>query len=140
MTKINEIASNQAKIILSEYGEVSFDELLEARIKTMNLLSSNSSNHLPHHTIKAIKIEDIPFIDRKTFVSWLKELPKDVIRGKGFVRFHDDPFLYSFQFASKKVYFEKVDGSTTETPIIILIGNHLDPSTIRSSFDYAFYV
>ncbi|MBU7594351.1 CobW family GTP-binding protein [Metabacillus halosaccharovorans] len=140
MTKINEMASDQAKVILSEYGEVSFDELLAARIKTIDLLSSNSSNRLPHHTIKAIKIEDIPSIDRKTFVSWLKELPKDVIRGKGFVRFHDDPFLYSFQFASKKVYFEKVDVSATETPIIILIGNHLDPSTIRSSFDYAFYV
>ena len=139
MTKTKELAGDQTKIILSAYGEVSLDELLEARVQTMEI---DQQNNLPSHhsSIKAIKIVDLPLINRKAFVAWLKELSEEIIRGKGYVQFEDDHQLYSFQFASKKVYLEKIDVAATEKPIIILIGNQLDPSTVRASIEYSFYV
>lgn len=137
--KIIDMASDQAKMILSTYGEVSLDELLQARIQTMDLSYHHEVHHSTHHlSIKAIKIEDLPIMNRKTFEAWLKGLPKEMIRGKGYVQFEDDDHLYSFQFASKKVHLEKMDDSSVEKPVIILIGDHLDPSTIRGSFDHSF--
>lgn len=139
LARINEIAGDQAKIILSAYGEVSLDELLEARVQTMEI---HQHTNLPsHHTsIKAIKIVDLPHINRKAFIAWFKELPEEIIRGKGFVRLEDDQHLYSFQFASRKVHLEKMDDTAAVKPIIILIGNQLDPGAVRASFEYAFYV
>lgn len=137
--KIIDMASDQAKIILSTYGEVSLEELLQTRIQTTELFPNNHSDahHSTHHlSIKAIKIEDLPIMNRKAFTAWLKGLPKEIIRGKGYVQFEDDDHLYSFQFASKKVHLEKLDDPAAEKPLIILIGNHLNPSTVRSSFDH----
>ncbi|WP_175637783.1 CobW family GTP-binding protein [Metabacillus schmidteae] len=139
MAKTKELAGDQTKIILSAFGEVSLDVLLEARVLTVEIdQQTNPPSH--HSSIKAIKIIDLPLINRKAFVAWLKELSAEIIRGKGYVQFEDDRHLYSFQFASKKVHFEKIEDVTTEKPIIILIGDQLDPSTIRASFDYAFHV
>ena len=136
IAKIKEMASNGAKITLSTYGEISLDELLQPRMQTITL--DEHHNHPTHHlSIRAIKIVDVPQINKKAFAAWLKELPKEMIRAKGYIQLEDDGHLYSFQYASNKIQLEKVDNHTAENPIIILIGD-IEPSTIRASFDYAF--
>jgi G3E family GTPase len=51
-------------------------------------------------------------LNRNRFLSWIRTLPKEVERAKGFMRFEKEPELYEFQFAPP--------AQATVTPVMLL--------------------
>lgn len=144
-SQISKLITHDVPVVKSSFGEVLADVLLQTRIRTLNLSQeaktcgcSSTCDHVNHAAIKAIKLEDLPVVEKKEFEKWLKGLPNDVLRGKGIIQFKGDSALYSFQFASKKLAVDKVEGTTSQKPIMILIGNSLNIEEIRSSYEKTF--
>lgn len=150
-SQISKLITHDVPVVKSSFGEVSADVLLQTRIRTLNLSQETKTcgcsstcdhdhahDHVNHAAIKAIKLEDLPVVEKKEFEKWLKGLPNDVLRGKGIIQFKGDSALYSFQFASKKLAVDKVEGTTSQKPIMILIGNSLNIEEIRLSYEKTF--
>lgn len=145
-TQVRKQISADTPIIYSSFGEVVAGELLKIRTQMLNLMNEESKacgcsstchhNHVNHAAIKAIKLEDVPQVDRKDFEKWLKQLPIEVLRGKGIIQFKNDSIVYSFQYASKKLFLDEVN--VNQDPVIILIGNKLHIETIRASYEQTF--
>jgi G3E family GTPase len=96
-------------------------------------------DHVNHAKIKAVKLENLPVFEKKSFEKWLKGLPKDIFRGKGIIQFKGENSLYSFQLASGKLFLEKVKADMKQTPVIILIGNDLNSMSIKESYEQTFF-
>jgi G3E family GTPase len=73
-------------------------------------------------------------IDRRRFLTWLKTIPKELERAKGYFRFTKSPELQEFQYAPP--------GQTTITPVtlldepepaIVLIGRGYDIESLKES-------
>lgn len=130
-------------IVLSTFGEVATEELLKTRLQTMNVSTRNhpveehdhshNHSHTAHATIKAMKIEDLPLFSKSVFEKWLKELPKEIFRGKGIITFKEDPSFYAFQFASGRLTLEKLESTKSQTPVIILIGNNINSLNVKET-------
>lgn len=156
-SQIRKLAGNGVPIVHSTFGNISVDELLKKRVQTLNLSQAeqNSScscsssghdndcnhehDHVNHAKIKAVKLENLPVFDKKEFEKWMKGLPKEIFRGKGIIQFNGENSLYSFQLASGKLFVEKVEADMQQTPVIILIGNNLNPINIKESYEQTFF-
>ncbi|MGM0875101.1 MAG: CobW family GTP-binding protein [Bacillota bacterium] len=158
-SQIRKLVANGVPIVHSTFGNISVDELLKKRVRTLNLSQAeqNSScscssgghdldcshdhdhDHVNHSKIKAVKLENLPVFEKKTFEKWLKGLPKEIFRGKGIIQFKGDHSLYSFQLASGKLFVEKVEAEMKQTPVIILIGNDLNSMNIKESYEQTFF-
>ena len=84
---------------------------------------TEDSNY-PHHNhqFKSLALNSSKQLNRKTFELWCNALPQSVIRGKGLLRFRDDPeHLWIWQKVGKHSSFKK---SLVETEItkVLLIG------------------
>jgi G3E family GTPase len=73
-------------------------------------------------------------LNRQRLLAWIKTLPKELERAKGFFRFQKEPELQEFQYAPP--------GQSTITPVmlldepdqaIVLIGRNYDVDRVRSS-------
>ncbi|QGQ48351.1 CobW family GTP-binding protein [Metabacillus sediminilitoris] len=153
-SQLRKLIANEVPILHSTFGNISVDELLKKRVRTLNLSQAeqNSScscngsehdhddhDHVNHAKIKAVKLENLPVFEKKAFEKWLKGLPKDIFRGKGIIQFKGENSLYSFQLASRKLFLEKVEADIKQTPVIILIGNDLNSMSIKESYEQTFF-
>lgn len=153
-SQLRKLVANEVPILHSTFGNISVDELLKKRVRTLNLSQAeqNSScscngsehdhddhDHVNHAKIKAVKLENLPVFEKKAFEKWLKGLPKDIFRGKGIIQFKGENSLYSFQLASGKLFLEKVEADMKQTPVIILIGNDLNSMSIKESYEQTFF-
>ncbi|MBS4198347.1 GTP-binding protein [Bacillus sp. FJAT-49732] len=134
--RITKIAGHEKVMIEGVYGQIDPEVLFEKRIQSVLIGNSHSEDeHHPHHhhhsTVQAIKLENVPPLKQKTFEKWLKQLPTNVLRGKGFIESEGSEQIVSFQYASKKAEFMPVPKSLNRKPIIILIGMGLDENQIR---------
>ena len=145
LASIRKTTSVETPIIKSTFGDVAMNELLLSRVQTLELTKeaeqptcschSDDCNHKHDHqhaTLKAVKLTDVPKFTKKEFEAWLKQLPNDVIRGKGIITFNDGATAYSFQYSSGRLYVEEVE--TSQPSIIILIGDRLDSERIKESY------
>ncbi|MBE1555293.1 CobW family GTP-binding protein [Sporosarcina limicola] len=133
--KIRNIATKEKKMVDCVYGQVNAVTLYEKRIHSAFLTKYSADNgHHHHSTIQAIKLADLPVFTKKNFEKWLKQLPADVLRGKGFVAIEGSQRLYSFQYASKKVAFSPVPASFDREPVVILIGIGLNQQQISDYY------
>lgn len=131
---IKKIAGNEKVIIECVYGQINPALLFEKRIHSV-LIGKAHSEDAPHHhhhsTIQAVKLENVPALKQKRLEKWLKQLPANVLRGKGLIESEGTKQLYSFQYASNKVAFAPIPDSLNRDPAIILIGMGLKESQIR---------
>ncbi|MDM5340001.1 GTP-binding protein [Fictibacillus enclensis] len=140
--KLRKLVKGEVEIIETVYGNVSLDELLKKRMSTVSVTlgESETNTHLHHdhhhhheHPFKAVKIENIPAVERIRFEKWLKKLPESVLRAKGMVQLASPSGLYQFQFASKEVEMERMEDQECST-CLILIGYNMPVDDLRASF------
>lgn len=133
--KIRKITGDKKELVESRYGEVPMDQLFEKRIQSYLIGKENSeAEHHHHSTVQAIKLEELPPIKQKLFAKWLRQLPSNVLRGKGFVNVKGSDRLYSFQYASGKTVLVPVPDLTDRKPVIILIGVGIDVEQINNEW------
>lgn len=134
--KITKISGKEKVMIESVYGQIDPELLFKKRIHSVLIehgLSEAAHHH--HSTIQALKLENIPPQSKKTFKRWLKQLPPNILRGKGLLKIEGTEQLYSFQYASQKVSFVPVPKSLNRKPVIILIGIELDNNQIQNHWE-----
>ncbi|MBS4220254.1 GTP-binding protein [Bacillus sp. FJAT-49711] len=139
--KITKIVGKEKVMIESLYGKINPEHLFEKRIESIlvgNGISEKEHHHHHHSTVQAIKLEDVPVIRKKTFEKWLKQLPVNILRGKGFIEMEGSKQIYSFQFASNKVAFAPIPSSLNRKPMIILIGMGLEEDQIHKHWKQLF--
>lgn len=95
--------------------------------------TSGNRSHAPYHPV-ATTIRLPGPLNRQRFLAWIKTLPKELERAKGFFRFAKEPELQEFQYAPP--------GQATITPVmlldepepaIVLIGRGYDVGRWRES-------
>lgn len=82
-----------------------------------------------HQAFQTVGFEFTEAADRAAFTRFLDDLdPRQVVRAKGFVRFHDEPdILYIFQYVAGRHCFVPFNGSQPRPqPVAVLIGPGLD--------------
>ena len=65
-------------------------------------------------------------IHSKQFENWLMQLPQNIYRAKGIVRFCDIPSRYLFQFAYRESDFIKIEPQGKVLDAAVFIGEHFD--------------
>ncbi|PWA08168.1 hypothetical protein DCC39_15395 [Pueribacillus theae] len=140
--KLTDNVGAEKPVFLAKYGEIESEKLFEKRMQTVsinkNSLHNDNEGHHHHANIQAIKIEDLPKFHSKKLENWLKQLPKEVLRGKGVVEIEGENKLFNFQFASGKTHFTGLHSKNITKPVIILIGMNINRKQIQQSYDRYF--
>ena len=95
--------------------------------------SRTEDSNYPHHNhqFKSLALNISKQFNRKTFELWCDALPHSVIRGKGFLRFRDDPeHCWIWQKVGKHSSFKKslVEAEITK---LLLIGTEEMPVSLE---------
>lgn len=132
--KVAKIVGKEKQMVNCNYGQVEPGVLFVKRFQSISIGDEHSvgTHHHHHSTLQAIKLEDLPQLQQRTFEKWLNQLPSGILRGKGFVEIDNSHQLYGFQYASKKATFTRVPSSINKKPVIILIGMGLDDEQINA--------
>ena len=119
----------QAKILLTKFAQVSINELekLKPSPKSNNKLL-HISKHLDFQTLVYRFTKSVSYNDFHIFFA---ELPKTIIRVKGFVRFTHSPTLYSFQYAWGEPILLPYEEKANE--LIVIIGYDIDEEKLIKS-------
>ncbi|MCQ6275847.1 GTP-binding protein [Bacillus sp. V3B] len=154
--KIKENVKSSVPIYKTKFGEISIKELFLKRYyvhtsqsQKENILKCshvhNDDNrmdehkHHDHHsTINAFRIDKLPEMNKRKLETWLKSLPKAVLRGKGIVKLEGSIGLFNFQFSSGNMILDRIRETPYSQPTIILIGDKLNTEEILHSFNRTF--
>ena len=147
MKKMVEMTNGQQEVVKTSYGEVSIDLLLKERVQTTTVSlkqpkqANDDHHHHDHHEhhhhphlFQAIKLDDVPVLDRVAFQKWLQGLPETVVRAKGIIQLTETPQPFQFQYSSGQLQLVKVDRKNFTNTCIIIIGHQLAVEEIRQSF------
>ena len=153
--KIKENVKSGVPIFKTTFGDISIKELFlkryyvhttqghhEKNIESSYVHKHKSEHHHDHHhsTITALKITQVPKIKRRELETWLKRLPKTILRGKGIVQLEGNTGYFNFQFSSGNVRLERMRETPKQHPTIILIGDRLNSDEILTSFNSKFII
>jgi G3E family GTPase len=154
-SKISENIKMGVEIVETTFGEVDLDTLLKPRMKTVHVEAKSSCScencgchkkeeeehhhHEHNHGFQALKIDNVPTLDRISLEKWLQKLPDHVIRAKGIIQFTESPRKFQFQYASGQLRLEKVNDPTEKTCLII-IGYGMDIDLTRQTFEQSVLV
>ncbi|WP_160911684.1 GTP-binding protein [Halobacillus litoralis] len=139
--KIKGLAGDSVPIFQTTYGRVPLEELWKRRIDHSTSTHSSTemreeAAHSHHHSgLQAIKIAPVPMVKKQELEHWLSHLPKTVLRGKGVVNLAGHEGLYSFQYSSNTLEFEKIQQQAGIHPAIILIGDRIQRTELLNSFN-----
>lgn len=130
--KINEIEKINplAQKFYTSYADLDMSDLI--------LTTYHNKEHLggpaQHHGIKSIQYQFTGPIDRQLFYQFILRLPANVLRLKGYVKFHDMPNdTYEFQYAFGLPDYQVID--TTMPLTIVIIGEQIDENRLRNKLD-----
>ncbi len=146
--QIRKTISSDVPIIHTSFAKVEREELLKKRfytIKSGHLHcdhehdESCGHNHQHNHaTIKAIKLEHLPPLDRSSLEKWHKDLPKEIFRSKGIVHLVGSAGFFDFQYASRQLMLTQLTESPKVAPSIVIIGADFDEEKVIESFSTTF--
>lgn len=71
-------------------------------------------------------------IDSRAFEEFIKELPREVYRGKGIVHFSDTSGRFLFQYAYRETDYMKITPQGNVPDAVVLIGEHFDKQEIAA--------
>jgi G3E family GTPase len=139
--KINKKMSGMLKegvpVFRTAFGNIQETELFKKRYDLHTPMTNQDHSAVGHRhnhsSLRSIQIDGFTEVDRLLFEKWIAELPMEVLRGKGIVRFKGAPMNYNFQFASGKLSLLQTVGEEMK-PIIILIGDSLNEEKLNQNF------
>ncbi|MEC2070666.1 CobW family GTP-binding protein [Alkalihalophilus marmarensis] len=137
--KVEVLKQKNTPIIETEMGNVDHTELFASRFKWELEESEKSQNNHHHHhhhhqhTFQAVRVKDVPHIERVAFEKWLKKNDEHIIRAKGCVRLTETPRLFHFQYASKTL--QLMPAEREDEPVIILIGTGFQREELLDSIN-----
>jgi G3E family GTPase len=92
---------------------------------------SGSSQRAAYHPIATTVPLPGP-LNRRRFLAWIKTLPKELERGKGYFRFAKEPELQEFQYAlPRQAIITPVTLLDEPQPALVLIGRGYDVERLR---------
>jgi G3E family GTPase len=125
-----------AKIIRSEYGQVSLPLILDVGESNLNTLSpsslqynvnSSSINGLKEDNFMSVSFQSDKPLSVEKFNQFLDEqLPKTVFRGKGIIWYQGSKLRHIFQLSGKRCNFQRDEWTTTPSNQLVFIGRNLD--------------
>ncbi len=130
--KIKEIEkiNPQAQKFYTSFADLDMDNLVLTTDDSMSPLGQS----MHHHGIKSMQYQFTGPIDRQLFYQFILGLPDNVLRLKGYVKFHDAPNdIYEFQYAFGLPDYEVID--TTMPLTIVMIGEQIDENQLRNKLD-----
>jgi len=107
-----------ARVWETSHGRIDVDALLRSEATERHQVPTNVQFGVPraasraHYHPIATTIRLSGPLDRARFAAWMKTMPKEVERAKGFVRFTNEPELFEFQYAPP--------GQPTLAPVMLL--------------------
>lgn len=121
-----------AKFLLTEYAKININEInhLMPIAKTTNP-ALHISKHLDFQTFVYRFTKKVSY---DQFLNFFWQLPKTIIRIKGFVRFNHSSTLYSFQYAWGVPILLPYEDETNE--LIVIIGYDLDEEQMINNLQY----
>ncbi|ETI65900.1 CobW family GTP-binding protein [Neobacillus vireti] len=140
--KLTPTLSEGTPIYKTEFCNINTDLLIGSFGNPTIQLSDNHEHHehmhgnghhkhqAHHDQIQAIRINHLPIVEREKFKDWLNGLPKNIVRGKGFVQLKEDGLIYNFQYSSNQLILTKI--KSHENPSLILIGVELEEQQIKN--------
>ncbi|MGC4376566.1 GTP-binding protein [Fictibacillus sp. Mic-4] len=137
--KIQKLLQGQTKTIETAFGKVDMDTVFKKWAGSFTVPApdqANSPHHKEghHHPFQAIKMENVPAIERASIEKWLHALPENVVRGKGIVRLKREGGLFQFQYASGRSHFTRLACEEKRETCIIMIGHRLPVKEMKESF------
>ncbi|MDU5912284.1 MAG: GTP-binding protein, partial [Staphylococcus epidermidis] len=111
--------NSDANIQVGQFGELNLKSLLEP-----THINSNTCGTL-HSNINHQFIENPRLQTKEEMISALDNLPQDVYRVKGFVRFSDQQHVYLVQYAQGNIELSPIQLKTDVPLYLIVIGKHL---------------
>ncbi|MYL65700.1 hypothetical protein GLW07_20270 [Bacillus hwajinpoensis] len=135
--KMRGMLNDGVPVFRTTFGNIPETELFKKRYGLLTPMTNQNhsadGHHHNHSSLRSIQIDGFAEVDRLLFEKWIAELPMEVLRGKGIVRFKGAPMNYHFQFASGKLSLLQTVGEEMK-PIIILIGDSLNEEKLDRNF------
>ncbi|MCM3713431.1 GTP-binding protein [Alkalihalobacillus oceani] len=123
--------NSQAKLIPTTFSQVAPDLLYE-RSNISRGTDQNRSHDSSHgaHVHYDLHLHTFHYrltaaLDRVSFTNWIKTIPGQLYRAKGFVAFTETPGLFLFNYSYGEPIFERVPAQSFE-PVLVFIGDDLD--------------
>ena len=139
--KLTGMLKEDIPVFRTAFGYIPEAELFKKRYRLHTPMTNQEHSALGyrhnHSSLRSIQIDGFTEVDRLLFEQWIAELPMEVLRGKGIVRFKGEPMNYHFQFASGKL--KLLQAVEDKTPIIILIGDSLNEEKFNRNFHSTIY-
>lgn len=125
--KVHSLRMNEVPVMTGAYGNIDLGEIRKKRLGYIEPHQLNSAHHPAshHETIKTVKIEDVPIVEKSSLTAWLNNLPKEVIRAKGLVQFLGESHLTHVQYADKLVRYTAMDRNDERKPVFVFIGKDI---------------
>lgn len=101
--------------------------------------SISSDNHVQghvHHSHDHVTVYTHYFdnpINSVEFESFIKQLPREVYRGKGILTFSDTSSRYLFQYAYREADYMKITPQGQVPDVAVFIGEHFDKEALAST-------
>ncbi|WP_445506162.1 CobW family GTP-binding protein [Niallia sp. 03190] len=93
-----------------------------------------ASEHTHHHTHNHVMTYTHRFdeaVDRQYFKKLFSEIPSEVYRAKGVIKFIEDHESYLFQYAYREIEFVKINPQQSVEPVAVFIGDHFDKIQVK---------
>ncbi|WMT39097.1 GTP-binding protein [Paenibacillus sp. D2_2] len=132
-----------AKIVIAEKCEVDMEQILsrgDAAVGKDTLTQShhdheshNHGSHSAHHSHEHVTVYTHYFtgpVNSLDFEKFIKELPREVYRGKGILHFSDTSSRFMFQYAYREADFVKINPQGDVPDVAVFIGEHFDKTAL----------
>jgi len=134
--------NSRALIYTGEYGNINPSLLYDPEIKPADknpvrfLTAHNHKNHTDDG-LSGITVELPEAVNRELFIKKIEQLPFDIFRIKGIIRFGDDDKFSILQYVSGRYEFSIYgDEKIPERPFIVLIGKDIEKEAIEKYFSF----
>mgnify|MGYP003802839251 CR=1 FL=1 len=140
--KVLKELNKRALIYTSEYGDINpallYDEELKpADENPVRLYAVHNNKNHSDEGISGITVKLGDTINREKFLNKIDELPFDVFRIKGIVRFEDDDRFTVFQYvAGRYETYVHDDEHAPDSSFIVLIGKNIAKNSIEDYFKF----
>lgn len=115
-----EVINRDANIQVGQWGELALNTLLN--VKHLDAKQRGTLHHAINH-----QLIDTPRSQTKAdFIERLTQLPQQVYRVKGFVRFTDSKLIHLVQYAEGEIELTPIQFKSDVPLYLVVIGKHLD--------------
>ncbi|MBP2001023.1 G3E family GTPase [Paenibacillus shirakamiensis] len=129
-----------ARIVPAIRCNVDLDELITASSQDIEdvKLSPSHATGLVHPSHEHVTVFTYYFegeVDSNQFESFIKELPRDIYRGKGVVNFTDTASRFLFQYAYRELDYMKISPDEQVPNVAVFIGEHFDKQALAKQLE-----